>query len=42
LPDEAARYISINGEHSIAWMIWHVACCEDITMSLLVAGGLQV
>jgi hypothetical protein len=42
LPDEAARLIPLKGEHSIAWMIWHAARCEDITMSLLVAGEPQV
>ncbi len=41
LSEEAARCIPKNGEHSIAWMIWHIARIEDVTMSLLVAGGRQ-
>jgi hypothetical protein len=40
LPDETIR--CMVGEHSIAWMIWHIARCEDVTMNLLVAGGDQV
>lgn len=28
--------------HSIAWLIWHIARCEDITMNLLVAGAPQI
>lgn len=42
LPEEAARIILGNEEHSIAWMIWHIARIEDITMNLLVAGRPQV
>jgi hypothetical protein len=42
LSEEAARFIPQNEEHSIAWMIWHIARIEDITMNLLVAGRPQV
>ncbi len=37
-----ARRIPSGCEHSIAWLIWHIARCEDITMNLLVAGSPQV
>ena len=30
------------GTHSIAWIIWYIARCEDITMNLLVADRPQV
>jgi hypothetical protein len=36
------RRIPRNCEHSVAWLIWHIARCEDITMNLLVAGSSQV
>lgn len=42
LSEENARIIPPKGEHSIAWMMWHTARCEDITMNLLVAGEAQV
>jgi len=41
--DEAAqRRIPPGGEHSIAWILWHLARIEDVTMNLLVAGSPQV
>lgn len=42
LSDAAARRRPPGGEHSIAWMAWHTARCEDITMNLLVAARPQV
>lgn len=42
LTPEAARRVPRKGQHSIAWMIWHIARIEDVTMNLLVAGGPQV
>lgn len=42
LSHEAARIIPTGAEHSIAWMIWHIARIEDITMNLLVAGTPQL
>lgn len=42
LSEEESRCIPPKGEHSIVWMLWHIARCEDITMNLLVAGGAQV
>lgn len=40
--DAAARRVPQGFIHSIAWMLWHTARCEDITLNLLVAGGEQV
>ncbi len=41
--DEAAlRHVPASAEHSLVWMLWHMARCEDITMNLLVAGTPQV
>lgn len=42
LSDQAARCIPVGGEHSIAWITWHLSRCEDITMNLLVAHTPQV
>lgn len=42
LPEDGFRRLLPGGEHSIAWLIWHMARCEDITMNLLVAGNPQV
>jgi len=42
LTDAAARRVPRGYVHSIAWLMWHTARCEDITFNLLVAGGDQV
>ena len=42
MPDEALRSIPLKGEHSVAWIIWHIARIEDVTMNLLVAGTPQI
>jgi hypothetical protein len=36
------RCISHNSSHSVAWLIWHIARIEDVTMNLLLAGTPQV
>ena len=40
--EEQIRRIPRACDHSIAWLIWHMARCEDITMNLLVAGSPQI
>ncbi len=42
LSTEEVRWLPPQGEHSIIWLMWHAARCEDITWNLLVAGGAQV
>lgn len=42
LPEEKIRRVPPGADHSAAWLIWHMARCEDITMNLLVAGSPQV
>ena len=42
MTEEQIRRIPRSCEHSVAWIIWHIARCEDITMNLLVAGSSQV
>ena len=42
LADNAIRQIPPKGEHSIAWVLWHLARIEDITINLLVAGRPQL
>ncbi|HEX2996002.1 MAG TPA: DinB family protein [Anaerolineales bacterium] len=42
LTEDQFRCIPPGGEHSIAWIIFHLARCEDITMNLLVAGTPQI
>jgi hypothetical protein len=39
---KAWRFIPQNGNHSIAWIIWHLARVEDVTMNLLVADSDQI
>lgn len=36
------RLIPHGEDHSIAWIIWHIARIEDTAMNILVAGHLQV
>jgi hypothetical protein len=40
--EEAIRCIPRKCDHSIAWIVWHLARIEDITMNLLVAGSPQI
>jgi hypothetical protein len=42
ISDQTARLVPINEEHSIAWLLWHIARIEDVTMNLLVAGKSQI
>jgi hypothetical protein len=42
MPEEQIRRIPRGSDHSIAWLIWHIARCEDITMNLLVASTPQI
>lgn len=37
LDDTALRRIPPNGEHSIAWVLWHITRIEDITLNILIA-----
>ena len=36
------RRVPRNCEHSIAWVLWHIARIEDVTMNMLVAGSPQL
>ena len=42
MTEEQTRHIPRNCDHSVAWLIWHIARIEDVAMNLLVAGGPQV
>ena len=42
LPEEQFRCVPPRSEHSIAWIIFHLARIEDITMNLLIAGTPQL
>lgn len=42
LAEGEGRLLPEKADHSIAWLVWHMARCEDITMNLLVAGSSQV
>jgi len=42
MTEQAFRCIPRDGDHSIAWIIWHIARIEDVTMNLLVAGSPQL
>lgn len=42
LTDQQIKELPSRAEHSIAWVIWHMARIEDVTMSMLVAGAEQL
>jgi len=42
MPDNIFRTCPQGSEHTPAWLLWHMARCEDITMNLLVAGTPQI
>jgi hypothetical protein len=42
LSEDQLRYIPDSMEHSIAWLIWHIARIEDVTMNMLVSGRPQL
>jgi hypothetical protein len=42
LSEEQLRTCPRPGMNSIAWLLWHTARTEDVTMNLLVAEGAQV
>jgi hypothetical protein len=42
MDDSTLRCIPPKGEHSIAYILWHLARVEDVTMNILVAGSAQL
>jgi hypothetical protein len=42
ISEEQIRRSPPGSDHSVAWLIWHMARCEDVTMNLLVAGSPQI
>jgi len=42
LTEQAARCIPPKFEYSIAWCLWHLTRCEDITMNMFAAGTSQL
>ena len=42
LTDEDIRRIPQKEEHSIAWVLWHLARIEDVTMNMLIASSPQI
>ncbi|MFN8413526.1 MAG: DinB family protein [Anaerolineales bacterium] len=42
LTEKSFRSIPTTGEHSIAWILYHIARIEDITMNILVADTTQL
>jgi len=42
LEDDLYRAIPKNGDHSLAWILWHISRIEDVTINVLVAGGSQL
>lgn len=42
LSESGARRVPKGALHSIVWLMWHAARCEDITFNLLAAGDDQV
>ncbi len=42
MTEEQIRRIPRNCDHSVAWLIWHMARIEDVAMNMLLAGGPQL
>ena len=42
MDEQALRRIPQKEEHSIVWILWHLARIEDMTMNILVAGRPQL
>lgn len=42
MTDKEVRQIPLRGEHSIAWILFHLSRIEDIAMNMLVAGTTQL
>jgi hypothetical protein len=42
MSEQQIRRVPRNCDHSVAWIIWHTARCEDIAMNLLVTGSAQI
>jgi len=42
LNPDIARRVPSGSDHSIAWLTWHLARIEDVTMNLLLVGQSQV
>lgn len=42
LSETQVRCIPAKMEHSIVWLLWHMARIEDVTMNLLLAGSPQL
>ena len=42
LTDDQLRHIPSGNLHSIAWLLWHIARTEDITINLLLANADQL
>jgi len=42
MTEDQIRRIPENCDHSIAWVIWHIARIEDVAMNMLVAGEPQL
>ena len=42
MSSEQIRGVPQNEEHSVAWLLWHMARIEDVTMNMLVAGEAQL
>ena len=41
--DEAQIRLVVNeGQNSIAWLLWHIACCEDAAINVVIGKGDQV
>ena len=42
MSEEQIRRLPSSEEHSVAWLLWHIARIEDVTMNVLVAGESQI
>jgi hypothetical protein len=42
LTEEDVRLVPIEGQNSVAWLLWHIARCEDVATNVVLSDGGQV
>jgi len=42
VPEDWIRIVPEGEDHSVAWLLWHLTRCEDITMNMLILRGDQL
>ena len=42
LTDEEIRLVPVEGQNSIAWLLWHMTRCEDVALNVVLSGHGEV